>query len=548
MATLQLSTNGFQAGAGTMDLSAYLNLTPDSQIDPAAATYSDRVFSHSLLKEGGLLALEHVDIKEQIFPLELKAVNTPALNQLVVQINQLVNTPGCVAMWQDDGASQPTYFDLASGQADVAYSYRKAAAHWLHVKLRLFSQPFGRTAGPRPYAAASGVGPLLIISPYASSGQYILGASTQAGIAGYGGQQQASGGVFYGGNPSLAGDAPALLQISYEGPVAPVPSASLSTRGLVPYVAVSLLPDSKYQPLMTTADIYYGYLGATSNTVLQNDPGAVASSYLTIARRGVGAVPSDTWSINPLRTPSGTPFVTSALRAGNHRLFAIARASMAAGALWTLPGPLVPISTAATVYPADWALYDLGTFTLRASETSFVVNPVFGSGGSPAGVFIQAQAGMSSPSSVLDVSAFVMLPDNTTWYLNPTNIQPSQYGAGAYRDGHIYSFPWGVYTNTLLLDDTLSDQFIYYGGSLGYAPSPIGMAASAARITPYSRGLVPRPDPKNGLPIIAIVGVGQNSVASTAYPNDVGASWTNQQNLATYAQISVLERTRYVLP
>ena len=82
----------------------------------------------------------------------------------------------------------------------------------------LFSEPFARTAAPGPLAAASAVSPVLMISPYASGGQYILGASTQAGVAGFGGQQRPLGGVFYSGNPSLAGDAPALLQIGYAGP------------------------------------------------------------------------------------------------------------------------------------------------------------------------------------------------------------------------------------------------------------------------------------------------------------------------------------------
>ena len=33
----------------------------------------------------------------------------------------------------------------------------------------------------------------------------------------------------------------------------------------------------------------------------------------------------------------------------------------------------------------------------------------------------------------LDLAALVMLPDSTTWFLNPTGIQGSQYGSHRQR-------------------------------------------------------------------------------------------------------------------
>ena len=59
-------------------------------------------------------------------------------------------------------------------------------------------------------------------------------------------------------------------------------------------------------------------------------------------------------------------------------------------------------------------------------------------------------------------------------------------------------------------------------------------------MTQFSRGLVPRPDPKNGLPIIAIMGIGGQNASPGLMTNSV------DQRLS--AQITVLERTRYVLP
>jgi hypothetical protein len=71
----------------------------------------------------------------------------------------------------------------------------------------------------------------------------------------------------------------------------------------------------------------------------------------------------------------------------------------------------------------------------------------------------------------------------------------------------------------------------------------------------YTRGLVPTPDPKNGLPIIAIMGVAQPTSPSAGgvdigYANwsVSGASWANPQNVRSMAQVNVLERTRFEFP
>jgi hypothetical protein len=131
--------------------------------------------------------------------------------------------------------------------------------------------------------------------------------------------------------------------------------------------------------------------------------------------------------------------------------------------------------------------------------------------------------------------------------VNPRAIVPSQYGwppglvAGGVAGGAAASAP---YTNTLIFDDVLADQFIFSGPSQTAAPSPLGSVPSSARITPYTRGLVPRPDPKNGPPILAIVGVPLNSASL----GGVGASWSTQLNQRTVAQVNVLERARYLLP
>ena len=130
--------------------------------------------------------------------------------------------------------------------------------------------------------------------------------------------------------------------------------------------------------------------------------------------------------------------------------------------------------TSATVSPGPgWGLYDLGTFVVRASE--------------PPGAPIEVTARLGASNAAVDLNAFIMLPDSTTWYLNPANIAPSVYG---YPLGLFVTTGHAPYTNRLLLDDTLADQFICYGPSQFVAPSPAGLSASAVRISQFSRGLI----------------------------------------------------------
>ena len=174
----------------TIDLTNYVRAAIEEGWDMASPAYSNRQFTTSLLKEGGTFTLENPKLKEQIIPLLITAASSTAAVAVIQQINQLLQTPGATAQWQDDGLSQATYFNLASGQCDIQFDYRKQQQHTYVVKMRLFSQPFGTTATPRIFAAASAVGPLLMISPYASSGNLTIAASTQAGVAGFGGRQQ----------------------------------------------------------------------------------------------------------------------------------------------------------------------------------------------------------------------------------------------------------------------------------------------------------------------------------------------------------------------
>lgn len=501
----------------SLDLSNFMDLTDGSDMDPQDPAFSNKVISHSLLKEGGILALEDLQAKELVFPLKLNAASSSALATLITEINQVLTSPGATYSWQDDGMSQPTVFDAISGQFDVHYSYRMTSSpgHWCKGDLKLFTQPFGHTGAPRPYAAASAIGPLLMISPYNSNGSPITSASTQAGAAGFGAVGQGgvpSSAIFYPGSPSLAGDAPALLQVSYLGPLPP----GATETGTVPYVAMSLLPDKNYQPLMTAFQLF----GGTPSITYGSD--GVFGQYLR--SQGItGAV------FGRLQVPSSPVPVSWA---GNHRVFAVARATPVACQLQIIGNALVPQTTTATVNSGDWQLVDLGVVRYRASQT-----PAVGGQQQPTLTWTGGRA------SATDLSAVFMLPESSTWFFNPKALNASQYGWSLQVVGSI-ELGQGNYSNLVLADDVVGEQFIGTTGAFPGAPSAAGQTGTP--MTAYSRGLVPRPDPKNGVPIIALLGMGQFNVPSIAWAP--GASWANPQNLPVSAQVNVLERTRYALP
>ena len=555
MASLLILTSNSVSNPLTLDLSNYVVVNPGDGLDPADPAFTQRVWSRSLLKEGATLALEQLVEREMQFPLKLGPIggvagspqNLTATLGLVQQINQILETPGAMMTWQPPGASQPTTFDVLSGIVESQYNYRAEQQSWEFANLRVFTQPLGRAAGPRRYATASGVGPLLMITPYASGGGQVIAASTQNAVAGFGGVSQGgvpSGGIFYWGSPSLAGDAPAQLQISYVGPM----PNNATVYGTAPYAAVSLLPDQYYQPLITAPEFTILHQGPGAVAGLVTQQNGIASQSLLLHTNG-NAAAAALLDVNPLQSASSGIEPTQAW-AGQHRLFAIARASgYATGLGATSPyvellttSPNVQNSTGILTVPLgpDYAPYDLGTVAFRASESPQQIQ---------VGMYTNGGATMCG----LEIAGLVILPDSATWFFNPSFVQPSQYGYPLGISSLLTNgLPSAPYTNTFLIDSVVDDQFLYWGQSQTFAPSPLGSVPSSVRVTPYSRGLAPAPDPKNGLPIIAILGVNPGVSPSSGGVDFTGAgwsvsgaSWANPQNLRTMAQVNVLERTRY---
>jgi hypothetical protein len=336
-----------------LDLTPYLAVDDDS-LNPSDPQFTQKQWSHSLLREGGTEALEHLDLKGTVWPLRLRASTRDALNALVESINNLVNTPGMVVSWQDVGSSQPTYFDLASGILTPKYDFRKAGQQWLPAELQLFFQPLGRTATTRLVASAAGTGPLLML-PIPSA---------------------------------ILGDAGALMHAQVICATGPH------------QFAVSVLP-AGYQAEFLAASM-------SANGVLSGGSGAVASQFIRSSAAPAGALPN----IGVATLPSPTPYF------GPNRLLAVARTSSTAtnylkaallvGSMSiSLPTTVLVATTGFPGATTAWQLVDLGTFTIPSSAQY-----------PNAQLFVTAGVPSTGATQTVDLTDLIVLPDSNTMFVD----------------------------------------------------------------------------------------------------------------------------------
>lgn len=361
---------GNSAFTSPLDLSAYLDVVQGDGMDPYDPRFTDKIFSHSLLKEGGTLALEDFKLKELVFPVVLTAANTTAMAALVQAVNNAIGTPGAVAAWKDAGASQPTYFDLAAGQLDIQYDYRRStgAQSVLRAKLRLFSAPFGRAATSLPLTATTPAGPTTVV-----------GASVPL--------------IKFVGASLLAGDAPALLAATVNANNIPGGAGSAVT-------AMAVLPDAAYQAMLPLTLSGSASQGAS--------PDAVGGTFI-----GVGGANSIGYIGSAPPYPASGPI--PARYAGRHRILALARSQAATGML-SIVGSVVGLPNQAggvftpNVPVGQWALVDLGAINivpgLAAQYQSMGLNAETGGGASAA----------------VQVTGLFCLPEATSCLLNPAQV------------------------------------------------------------------------------------------------------------------------------
>lgn len=291
---------------GDLDLSEFVRVTAGDGLDPFSPAFSTRTFAHSPLSAGGDLALTDADVKEMVWPLYLNAPSKDELTALTGQLDrQLARMPTLVE-WRDAAASQSTFFDLASGQFDPEFDFRRAEQGWLGGMLHLWVQPYGHTNQWRLVASAAGSG-MLLRAPVPSP---------------------------------LAGDVDAVCQVAITAPEWAAPAGR--------FVAFSVLAHPSYSPELHAAQFTDRVAGAA----LVGASGAVASQYLSVP-----SLAADIACKAPLAIPS--------VYSGDQRVLAVARTPSSAASTPAMLRLLDAYSqpagpTAPAAEGAGWGLVDLG--------------------------------------------------------------------------------------------------------------------------------------------------------------------------------------------
>lgn len=362
MSTVHLE---LESPAGNVDLSSYLNVQEGQGMDPADPAFSNRVFAHSLLKRGGVLALEDLKLREMTFPLTLKATSKDKLTALVRELNTILETPGCEVEWSDEGTAVSTFFDLASGQFDPEFDFRQGQQSnpMLKGKLRLFVQPLGQIEKlPRK---------LLMAGTSAANGATLTASVPVA--------------VFHAAS-GLRGDAPGQL------------SAVLQIPSEAYFAAFSVLPTASYQPFLTASSsstVAFGNWKASSSAA----DGIINTGGNGFANRLLFTLPNETY-------------------VGQNRVLALARRVNAATDV-KIGIEMEGIGREASLIAASDS-----TRNVDVASTSWIVADcgVITRGSLPASAWNLV---LTSTGTVA-LAGVIVLPDNTTSWLREPFTTPEQ--------------------------------------------------------------------------------------------------------------------------
>lgn len=296
---------------GATDIWPYTEAGSDAGFDPIDADHFEPQFGGSEALRSGLEWITDTEgLREWTVPLILSAASVDGLSTLERTINAAI-TPGTTVTWQMDGASNPTYFDLARGRLDVQWQYWMGQSKRLRATLHLWTQPHGRTQSPRTVATLAGTGPQLMALP------------------------------------SVTGTVDALANLEVRV------GSSIASGGRM--IAYGVHPHPSYQPLHqpTTGN-------AQAGASLTGASGAVASQFV-----GIPVSPTTasgvayTWPLSP---PDAY--------VGRHRVLGIGRSRLdqpiIAHAQDRWGNPLGATVSFPTSDPLKWAVRDLGEIQIEA--------------------------------------------------------------------------------------------------------------------------------------------------------------------------------------
>lgn len=138
------------------DLYPYLRVAPGEGFDPIDADKVNPIFADSGLSEGQPLIAINEDNGEFVVPVHLNpakssgsfASTRQGLNDLIVDLNKRLSVAARVE-WQDEGATNSTFYDIQFARFEPEYNFRRAGGRWMSGIIRIWTKPYGHTGTSR---------------------------------------------------------------------------------------------------------------------------------------------------------------------------------------------------------------------------------------------------------------------------------------------------------------------------------------------------------------------------------------------------------------
>lgn len=343
---------------GNLDLTTYARLYGDAGFDVYDSSgFLEPQFNTSPLASGQPLVSVTETNREMAWPLYLNDSTKDLLHELVRQINQEIrNTRPLRVEWQDNGATDSTFYDVAYARFDPDFKFPQARAGWLAGTLRVWcAPPYGHTATERVVGTSLASGPLVRLSC-----------------------------------ASIEGDVPALPKVMVSFPSAIVddhvlavtvpPSGSYAIR--VPAASLSLAGGAT----LVGATAYAGAQYVQQNINNDGIPDPVCSFSLSVPAAYGGRN-----RILALLERSGTGTVTAAMNT--------------AGAMPGAPSAWLRAATVTIGPNSGLGLYDLGVFSVPTDI------PV---GGLSTSIYRLRLDGNAVASAKLNVNEIYLMPEDQT--------------------------------------------------------------------------------------------------------------------------------------
>lgn len=148
------------------DLSPYLRVHPEDGFDPQDADLLEPGFGEQSGDNGSPLLSVQAGNREMVFPVHLTpkvTANYPdtkqGLHDLLRDINGLLtNANGKQLVWQDEGATNPTTFDVVYARFESEYNFRRAQVLYATGIIRVWAKPYGHTGTYRILGTAVATG------------------------------------------------------------------------------------------------------------------------------------------------------------------------------------------------------------------------------------------------------------------------------------------------------------------------------------------------------------------------------------------------------